>query len=352
MENRNKQVENIDWCEEHKLYYNIYYNEVTLFYQKTTIFTTIQLGLFTGIILKYDEIAKVPWIMAACLCFLVCFSIVQLLVSIRGNNVNNAVIETISTFERDKGFDFLEQFNSNVRKGFRISQMNYPSMMIIAINILFLGVWMVIAFHFYSTSALMVDITKIVEIKYVKYVVLAVVSCLFAITMKIADLLDEHGLKWFRHADILFGVLWGFFGIILVLADLVVANIIMAMMIGFVIRKRLDYLNHIIAFTMITAAFFMWSQIDVYIYFPFLLVIVTLGLIKDLKYKNSKSKFSLFIEKVYLYVPLIYAFPSLIYCCFYGNWSVFIVFFMYDFTYNVTRIISKKMKWYKDIVEL
>ena len=33
-------------------------------------------------------------------------------------------------------------------------------------------------------------------------------AILFGITMKIADLLDEHGLKSFKGADILFGFLW------------------------------------------------------------------------------------------------------------------------------------------------
>lgn len=95
---------------EHKIHYDIYYNELKLFYQKTTIFTTIQLGMFTGVILKYDELKVSPWIMSAGLIFLLAFSVLELLVSIRGNHVNNAVIETIAKFEKDTGFIFLGEF--------------------------------------------------------------------------------------------------------------------------------------------------------------------------------------------------------------------------------------------------
>ena len=133
---------------EHKIHYDIYYNELKLFYQKTTIFTTIQLGMFTGVILKYDELKVSPWIMSACLVFLMIFSVLELLVSIRGNHVNNAVIETIAKFEKDTGFVFLNQFEKNVHKGGRIKTMNFPSLMIVGINVLFLVVWGVITIDF------------------------------------------------------------------------------------------------------------------------------------------------------------------------------------------------------------
>ncbi|MFT4311377.1 MAG: hypothetical protein ACMXX7_02015 [Candidatus Woesearchaeota archaeon] len=35
-------------------------------------------------------------------------------------------------------------------------------------------------------------------------------SFLFGFFTKLADLLDEHGLKMFKGADILFGILWGY----------------------------------------------------------------------------------------------------------------------------------------------
>ncbi len=41
-------------------------------------------------------------------------------------------------------------------------------------------------------------------------------ASLYGVTMKVADLLNEHGLKLFRGSAILFGILWGFFGALLV----------------------------------------------------------------------------------------------------------------------------------------
>ena len=242
--------ENSAFVAEHKLHYDIYYEELKLFYQKTTIFTTIQLGLFTGVILKYDELSTSPWLMSSCLLFLIIFSIFQLLVSIRGNNVNNAVIETIASFEQKMGFSFLNMFQTNVSKGNRIKKMNFPSLMIVGINILFIFLWILIAVAFAKSvipESVSNDLTELAVDTKITYIV-PVFSCLFAVTMKIADLLDEHGLSFFKGADILFGVLWGIFGALLCLSHTIIANVILAMMMGFVIRKRLDYINHIIAF--------------------------------------------------------------------------------------------------------
>ncbi len=338
---------------EHKIHYDIYYNELKLFYQKTTIFTTIQLGMFTGLILKYDDLKVSPWIMSACLIFLMLFSVLELLVSIRGNHVNNAVIETIAKFEKDTGFIFLSEFEKNVHKGRRIKTMNFPSLMIVGVNILFLGVWVVITADFVWSllEPYLADIswpTTSIDLNLPEIVKISALSILFSVTMKIADLLDEHGLKWFKHAEILFGVLWGVFGALLAVSDEVIANVLLAMMMGFVVRKRLDYTNHIIAFAIIVSTIFWYSKIIPRVFLAFFVTIVVLGLIKDLKYNQKKNKFSKFIEKVYLYIPLIYALPSLVYSILYGNWNVFIAFFLYDFAYNITRIVAKKRNWYTD----
>ena len=73
----------------------------------------------------------------------------------------------------------------------------------------------------------------------------------YGLTMKIADLLNEHGLRWFKGSAIIFGFLWGIFGAVLVLSNNVIANIILAMNIAFIIRNRLDYINHQVAVSII-----------------------------------------------------------------------------------------------------
>ncbi len=348
--------ENSAFVTEHKLHYDIYYEELKLFYQKTTIFTTIQLGLFTGVILKYNELSTSPWLMSCCLLFLIIFSVFQLLVSIRGNHVNNAVIETIASFENKMGFSFLNKFQTNVSKGHRIKKMNFPSLMIVGINILFIFIWIVIAVTF-AVSVIPENLSNVLissdidTKKHITYLI-PVFSCLFAVTMKVADLLNEHGLKLFKGANILFGVLWGIFGALLCLCHTIIANVILAMMIGFVIRKRLDYINHIIAFIIITTIFFLFSDLVKPTYFSFLFAIIILGCIKDMKYKGRKLRVLKLTEKIYLYIPIIYAIPSLIYSILYDDWMVFAAFFTYDVTYNITRLTVMRLNWYKDDVKI
>lgn len=73
-------------------------------------------------------------------------------------------------------------------------------------------------------------------------------SLLFGMALKIADLLDEHGLKWFKGAATLFGILWGCLGSIFILSsNEVVGNFYLAMLTHWILRYRIDYLNHGIA---------------------------------------------------------------------------------------------------------
>ena len=80
-------------------------------------------------------------------------------------------------------------------------------------------------------------------------------ALLYGITMKIADLFNEHGLKWFKGSKILFGLLWGAFGALLILSNNTIANIMLAMNLAFIIRNRLDYINHQIAASIIIISF-------------------------------------------------------------------------------------------------
>src|SRR3989338_1887819 len=85
---------------------------------------------------------------------------------------------------------------------------------------------------------------------------LVLVAVLWGMTEKIADLLDEHGLKWFFGANILFGVLWGFFLSLLVISqNFVVASLAFARLLSYILRYRIDYLNHGIAAVTVLVAF-------------------------------------------------------------------------------------------------
>jgi hypothetical protein len=69
-------------------------------------------------------------------------------------------------------------------------------------------------------------------------------AILFGSTMKIADLLGEHGLKWVKGSTLLLGIIFGSFGAMLILSSNILANFFIAMLIHWTLRYRIDSLEH------------------------------------------------------------------------------------------------------------
>lgn len=113
-------------------------------------------------------------------------------------------------------------------------------------------------------------------------------SFLFGLTMKVADLLDEHGLKWFKFSDLLFGLLWGCFGVFMVIAHPILGNLVLATVLAFLVRNRLDYLNHQIAAVIIILGFILFGTFNVTIFLVFFPIYALFGGIKD--YLDDKKK--------------------------------------------------------------
>ncbi|MBI2579276.1 MAG: hypothetical protein HYW27_00055 [Candidatus Aenigmarchaeota archaeon] len=111
-----------------------------------------------------------------------------------------------------------------------------------------------------------------------------VYSGLFGIFAKIADLLDEHGLKWFRGSAVLFGVLWGIFFALLIISDNLVASFWIAILIHWILRRKIDYLNHGIAVSIILLVF-IWNipnfVIDWLVLLSVFVVYVAVGLLRE-----------------------------------------------------------------------
>ena len=84
---------------------------------------------------------------------------------------------------------------------------------------------------------------------------LLVYSVLFGLTMKVADLLNEHGLKLFKGSTLLFGILWGSFGATMILGNNILANFFLALLIHWILRYRIDYLNHSVAASIMLIVF-------------------------------------------------------------------------------------------------
>ena len=165
-------------------------------------------------------------------------------------------------------------------------------------------------------------------------------AILYGITMKVADLFNEHGLKWFKGANILFGILWGVFGVLLVLSHNTIANIILAMNIAFIIRNRLDYLNHQIATSIIIISFLFFATFQSWLFLTFFFIFLIFGSMKDYIddiLKKKKGALVLFNETM-LYYPI----PTLIYCLLYGNWIIFWAFLLYTLSYDITKYFAHK----------
>lgn len=165
-------------------------------------------------------------------------------------------------------------------------------------------------------------------------------AALYGVTMKVADLLDEHGLKWFKGSALLFGLLWGGFGALLILSDNIIANIIVAMNIAFIIRNRLDYLNHQVASSIIIIAFLFSATFEPMVFIIFYAIFLTFGTSKDYVDDVLKKENGLLVmlNDAMLYYPI----PAFIYCLMYGNWIVFYVFTIYTGYYDLTKYFAKK----------
>lgn len=165
-------------------------------------------------------------------------------------------------------------------------------------------------------------------------------AVLYGVTMKIADLHNEHGLKLFKFSNLLFGVMWGLFGALLILSNPIVANIILAMNIAFLIRRRIDYLNHAVAITVIFVTFLFYSSINIVLFLVFYFIFLAFGSLKDyLDDILKKRKGLLFdLSEAMLYYPI----PTLVYCLIFGNWIVFYVFLLYTISYDLTKYIGVK----------
>ncbi|VVC04585.1 Uncharacterised protein [Candidatus Burarchaeum australiense] len=164
---------------------------------------------------------------------------------------------------------------------------------------------------------------------------LIAVSALFGYSMKVADLLDEHGLKWFRDADLLMGAAWGAFGSLLVLYDAVMANILLAMIAGFVLRRRLDYENHVLASMLIVISFLLFAPFDYTVFLPFFLVFVIFGTLKDYYDDVLHGKgWAFVLTEAMLYYPI----PTAIYGVLTGAWMPFVAFTTYTLAYDFTKL--------------
>ena len=165
------------------------------------------------------------------------------------------------------------------------------------------------------------------------YIAAIIGGLTFGSTMKTADLLDEHGLKWFKGSPILFGFLWGIAGAALVSLDAGVASAVMATILCFLFRFRLDYRNHALAAGLIILAFILRDRFDLPALLSFLAVFSLAGFLRD-AVDNRRSKDLIYwLSDLGWYnyaAPLAYGICS-------GDWLVFLAFSAYALSYSIVK---------------
>ena len=76
-------------------------------------------------------------------------------------------------------------------------------------------------------------------------------SFIFGLFTKTADLLNEHGLKMFKGAKILYGILWGITGTFVIMGHPLLASFYLGILVNWIIKGNIDYFNHRLAAALI-----------------------------------------------------------------------------------------------------
>jgi hypothetical protein len=126
----------------------------------------------------------------------------------------------------------------------------------------------------------------------------------------------------------------------MVMSNNLIGNLMAAMCIAFIVRNRLDYLNHQIAASMIIISFIFTTTLEPVLFSIFLGIFIVFGAIRD--YTGDKIKNKKLIHRIYDNFMWYYPIPTLIYCLIYGNWIVFFSFFIYTIGFHLTKSIFKK----------
>lgn len=167
-------------------------------------------------------------------------------------------------------------------------------------------------------------------------------ALVFGSTMKIADLLGEHGLKWFKGSKIIFGFLYGGFGALMILSGNILSNFFIAMLIHWILRYRIDRLEHGFAAAIMLTAFVL--NIPNFIFNPiiFWVVLITFsihGLLNDMAdRKEIKGFIAKYAESNshYFTIPIILMIINL------SWWIILVVSACHIVSYETTKYIAKK----------
>ncbi|RLG20126.1 hypothetical protein DRN67_00790 [Candidatus Micrarchaeota archaeon] len=164
-------------------------------------------------------------------------------------------------------------------------------------------------------------------------------SALFGYFRKVADLLDEHGLKWFNGAEMATGIAVGILGAYLVSYEPVLANVILAMIAALIVRGKVDYINHLLASIIILLSFPLFAPFDYSIFISFFMVFAVFGAFKDqYDVRLYRTGWRFLLSEVMLHYPAITAAYGLLT----SIWTPFIAFTLYTIGYDLTKLYYLK----------
>lgn len=162
-------------------------------------------------------------------------------------------------------------------------------------------------------------------------------SILLGISMKWADLLNEHGIKSFHEVKIYMGIIWGLTMLIICGYSDAIFLAWLGIMASYVIRGCIDYLNHVIA----AIIFFVFAIIAIcikeYSYiltFVFFMVSILLDMFLKLKQYNALFAFICFSIPLYCLTPFVFYYNSLYGC----DFDFFASFTSFALSYNTIRL--------------
>lgn len=173
-------------------------------------------------------------------------------------------------------------------------------------------------------------------------------SAFFGFAVKMADLLDEHGLKLFKGSALLFGVLWGATGAFFIFSNNILSSFFIAILLHWILRCRIDYLNHGVAASVMLIAFFYNLPNFVMNWTVFLTIFTTyslFGLLNDASDReNIKGKLAkIFKLNIHLIIiPLILSLLNSNYWII--AWSSILQIIFYDFTAKIGMRVAERQK--------
>jgi len=169
-------------------------------------------------------------------------------------------------------------------------------------------------------------------------IILLINSALFGLFTKLADLTDEHKKKFFKGDSLLFGFLWGIFGSLVIIGNPLLGSFYLAILFHWILRGKIDYLNHRIALLIILITFiykFNIAKFDWYLFTITFIIYTVIGLLNDNK----------LIKKTWFTNLNIYSFIIIILFTLY-NFKYVIVFYSYvlnSIFYQIPKKIYQKV---------